>query len=177
VAIPEVISMKRILAAVFLFSLFCSLAIAQQPVPDQPSREELVKMFEVLRVRQQTENVMNTVVTQMKQQLEQDIQKRYPNLTQESRAKLEASIKDAVNLYPVNEMLDDLIPVYQKHLAKSDVEAIIGFYSSTAGQHFLDKMPAMTQEAMQTMMTKLQVRSAEYSENVQRQADELSEPK
>lgn len=169
--------MKRLLAIVFASALFCSFAVAQQPPADQPSREELVKMFDVLRVRQQTENVMNTVVTQMKQQLEQDIQKRYPNLTPEARAKLEGSIRDAVNLYPVNEMLDDLIPVYQKHLAKSDVEAIIGFYSSAPGQHFLDKMPAMTAEAMQTMMAKLQVRSAEYSEKVQKQADELAEPK
>jgi hypothetical protein len=35
----------------------------------------------------------------------------------------------------------------------------------------------MTAEAMQTMMTKLQVRSAEYADKVQKQADELSEPK
>ena len=169
--------MIRKLCLLLLVSFLWGTAFAQQPAADQPSREELMKMFEVLRVRQQTENVMNTVLAQMKQQLEGDIQKRYPNLTPEARAKLENSIRDAVNLYPVNEMLDDLIPVYQKHLAKSDVDAIVSFYSSSAGQHFLDKMPAMTAEAMQTMMTKLQVRSAEYADKVQKQADELSEPK
>ncbi len=169
--------MKRFALLPTILLLVCTITPAQQPVTDQPSRDDLLKMFEVLRVRQQTENVMDTVLAQMKQQLEGDIQKRYPNLTPEARAKLEASIKDAVNLYPVSEMLNDLIPVYQKHLAKADVDAIIGFYSSSAGQHFLDKMPAMTAEAMQTMMTKLQVRSAAYAEKVQKEADELAEPK
>lgn len=160
-----------------VLSLLSTVSFAQQPAGDQPSRDELMKMFDVLRVRQQTANVMETVLAQMKQQLEGDIQKRYPNLSPEAQAKLEGSISDAVNLYPVNEMLDDLIPVYQKHLTREDVDAIVGFYSSPAGQHFLDKMPMMTQEAMKTMMTKLQVRSAEYAEKVQKQADELAEPK
>jgi len=170
--------MKRLPYVLAIIAFLSTITFAQQPaVPDQPSRDEMMKMFEVLRVRQQTENVMTTVVAQMKQQLEGDIQKRYPNLTPEAQAKLEASISDAVKLYPVSEMLDDLMPVYQKYLTKADVEAIIGFYSSPAGQHFLDKMPTMTQEAMKTMMAKLQVRSAEYSEKIQKQADELAEPR
>jgi len=157
--------------------MLCPTLEAQQTASDQPSRDDLVKMFDVLRVRQQTQNVMDTMLAQMKQQIEGDIRKRYPNLSADARAKLEASISDAVNLYPVNEMLDDLIPVYQKHLSKADVDAIVGFYSSPAGQHFLDKMPSMTQEAMQTMMTKLQVRSAAYADKVEKQADELATPK
>jgi hypothetical protein len=166
--------MKRIPLLIFL--LIVPACFAQQP-SDQPTRADLLKMFDVLRVRQQTETVMDTMLAQMKDQLHNDIKQRYPNLTPEASAKLEASINDAVHLYPVNEMLDDLIPVYQKHLTKADVDAIVGFYSSAPGQHFLDKMPTMTQEAMKTMMAKLQVRSAEYSEKVQKQADELAEPK
>ena len=169
--------MKNISLLIVVFALLCSFSFSQQPATDQPSREDLMKMFEVLRVREQTKNVMETMLAQMKQQLEGDIQKRYPNLTPENAAKLEASINDAVNLYPVNEMLEDLIPIYQKHLTKQDVAAIVGFYSSPAGQHFLDKMPSMTQEAMKAMMLKLQVRSAAYAEKIQKQADELAEPK
>jgi hypothetical protein len=169
--------MKYIASVFAAILLFASFACAQEPVANQPSRDDLMKMFEVLRVRQQTQTTMQTVLAQMKQQLEGDIQKRYPNLPPESVQKLEASINDAINLYPVDEMLADLMPVYQKYLTKADVDAIIGFYSSPAGQHFLDRMPAMTQEAMKSMMTKLQVRAAEHSEKIERQADELSEPK
>jgi len=159
------------------FFLPAVLLLASFAVAQQPSRADLMKMFDVLRVRQQTENVMQTMLTQMKSQIKGDIEKRYPNLSAEASAKLEQEIADSVNLYPVNEMLDDLIPIYQKHLTKADVDAIIGFYSSPAGQHFLDKMPTMTEEAMRTMMTKLQVRTAEYSDKVEKHADELAEPK
>jgi uncharacterized protein len=169
--------MKRIVIIATAVFLFTSFSMAQQPAADQPSREELTKMFEVLRVRQQTQTTMETVLAQMKVQLEGDIQKRYPNLPPDSVQKLESSINDAINLYPVDEMLADLMPVYQKYLTKADVEAIIGFYSSPAGQHFLDRMPTMTQEAMKTMMEKLQVRAADYAEKVQKQADDLAEPK
>ena len=177
VRIAEEICMKRTLSIVIVLLLFGAFVVAQQPASDQPSREELLKMFEVLRVRQQTQTTMQTVVAQMKQQLESDIQKRYPNLSPEALQKLESSINDAIGLYPVDEMLSDLMPVYQKYLTRADVDAIIGFYSSPAGQHFLDKMPSMTQEAMRTMMTKLQVRSAAYADKVQKQADELAEPR
>ena len=169
--------MKHISLLLTFVCGFSFLALAQEASPSQPSRDDLMKMFEVLRVRTQTQNTMETVLAQMKVQLEGDIQKRYPNLSPESVQKLEASINDAINLYPVDEMLEDLMPVYQKYLTKADVDAIIGFYSSPAGQRFLDRMPAMTQEAMKTMMTKLQVRTAEYADKVEKQADELSAPK
>jgi len=156
--------MKRVVIFAAALFLLTSFAIAQQPSADQPSREDLTKMFEVLRVRQQTQTTMETVLAQMKLQLEGDIQKRYPNLPPDSVQKLEASINDAINLY-------------QKYLTKADVDAIVTFYSSPAGQHFLDRMPTMTQEAMKTMMAKLQVRAADYAEKVQKQADDLAEPK
>ena len=41
----------------------------------------------------------------------------------------------------------DMVPVYQKHLSKSDVEEMIKFYSTPTGQKILREMPAMTAEA------------------------------
>ena len=165
--------MKRVF---LLFALLVSPALFAQQPSDQPTREEMTKMFDVLRVRQQTEGVMKTMLAQMKQQIESDIEKRYPNLPQESKQKIEAMVNDSVNIYPVSEMLDDLTPVYQKHLTKADVEAVIAFYSSAAGQRFLDQMPAMTQEAMQVMLAKLQTRSAEYAHKVEAEVEQLEQP-
>ncbi len=167
--------MKRFLLLLVLVVAW-GFGFAQQP-SDQPTHDDMMKMFEVLRVRQQTEGVMKTMLAQMKQQIEGDIEKRYPSLSQESKQKIEKMINDSVNLYPVSEMLEDLTPVYQKHLTKTDVDAIIGFYSSSAGQHFLDQMPTMTQEAMQVMLAKLQARSAEYARKIEEEADALAEPK
>ncbi len=164
--------MKRILP---LIPCLCLLSVAS--FAQQPTRDDLLKMFDVLRVKQQTEVVMQTTLANMKQQVKADIAKRYPNLSPAAAERLEQSYNDAINIYPVSEMLDDLIPVYQKYLTKADVDAIVAFYSSPAGQHFLDQMPVMTKEAMQSMMTKLQKRSADYADKVEKQAEELAEPK
>ena len=77
--------MKRFPLLFCVLALFIPACIAQQP-SDQPTRDELLKMFNVLRVRQQTETVMDTMLAQMKGQLQSDIKQRYPNLTPEASA-------------------------------------------------------------------------------------------
>ncbi|MFZ0800325.1 MAG: DUF2059 domain-containing protein [Terriglobales bacterium] len=60
---------------------------------------------------------------------------------------------------PVDEIIDAMVPIYQKHLTKSDLEAVIAFYSSPVGQKLLKEQPAMMAEGMRAgqdiMMRKL----------------------
>ena len=51
-------------------------------------------------------------------------------------------VEKAMDLYPVDEMLTDMTGIYQRHLSRDDVDAMIAFYSSPAGQHLLDAQPA-----------------------------------
>ena len=46
-------------------------------------------------------------------------------------------------------MIDAMIPIYQKHLTQSDLDAILGFYASSAGHKLLKETPAIMAEAMQ----------------------------
>jgi hypothetical protein len=50
---------------------------------------------------------------------------------------------------PVDEMIDAMVPIYQKHLTKEDLEGILAFYSSPLGQKLQREQPAMMQEGMQ----------------------------
>jgi hypothetical protein len=54
--------------------------------------------------------------------------------------------------FPWDEMLDAMVPVYQKHFTKGDVDALVAFYSTATGQKLIKEMPAITAEAMQEMM-------------------------
>jgi len=65
---------------------------------------------------------------------------------------MEESMKD----FPVDAIIDDLIPVYQKHLTRTDVSAMNVFYSSSTGQKLLREMPAMTEESMQLSYGRMQ---------------------
>lgn len=47
-----------------------------------------------------------------------------------------------------DDLVEMLVPIYMKNLSTSDVEEMIRFYSSPAGQHFLDKQPVIMTESM-----------------------------
>lgn len=44
-------------------------------------------------------------------------------------------------------LLEQLVPIYMKHLSEEDVDAAIAFHESTAGKHFLALQPTLLQEA------------------------------
>jgi hypothetical protein len=70
-----------------------------------------------------------------------------------------------------------IVPVYQKHFTHEDMVAAMQFYSSPAGQSLLDKLPAVSEEAMQVggdygqskmqeIEPKIEARIKEFQESV-----------
>ena len=49
-----------------------------------------------------------------------------------------------------------MVPVYQKHFTKGDIDALVTFYGTTTGQKVLRELPAISAESMQQMMPMLQ---------------------
>lgn len=47
------------------------------------------------------------------------------------------------------ELLEMLVPIYQKHISLPDLKAIIAFYQSPAGKRYSEKTPLIMQESMQ----------------------------
>jgi uncharacterized protein len=48
----------------------------------------------------------------------------------------------------VEELMNLIIPIYDKHLSHPDIKAIIKFYQSPAGKKFIAALPQITQESM-----------------------------
>ncbi len=57
-------------------------------------------------------------------------------------------IQKAMTIYSAEDMIEDMTAVYQRHLTGADVDAMIAFYSSPAGQHLLDAQPSIMKEYM-----------------------------
>lgn len=45
-----------------------------------------------------------------------------------------------------------MVPAYQKHFTKGDMDALTAFYSSPAGQKVLREMPGLMADSMEIMM-------------------------
>jgi len=134
------------------------------PVDQQPTKEQLAKLFEVMRLKEQMASMTKMMPAMMQSQMKQ-MEKDYPGMPPMSDEKLQAATKimehfmeRAANLYTTDEMISDMSDLYQKHLSYSDVDGIIAFYSSPAGEHLLDMSPVIAKELMPTIMLKSQER-------------------
>ena len=72
--------------------------------------------------------------------------------------------------FPFDEMIDTMVPIYQKHLTRGDVDTLIAFYSTPTGQKLLKEMPEISAETMQIMMPKLRKRMDTVNQRVHEEA-------
>jgi hypothetical protein len=130
--------------------------LAQQAAKDAPSPEEVLNLFKAMHVREQTMAVMQKSEQQIKTITRDLVERRMPNISPLQLGELDSMIGDLYENYPVDRILGDMVPVYQKHLTKSDIDSVLTFYTSPVGQKLTREMPAMTEEAMQIASSRIQ---------------------
>jgi hypothetical protein len=147
------------------------------PPDDQASKEQLAKLFDVMQLRQQMASMTKTLPAMMQQQISQQIKSMATSssgssLTPEQQAAVATLMKKymekAMSLYPADEMIADLSGIYQRHLSREDVESVIAFYSSPAGQHMLELSPAVMKEYVPLVMSRMQERSKALTDEMKK---------
>jgi hypothetical protein len=153
----------RVLLAIGLACLMTSVAWAQQsaaasaPATDAPAtKDDILKLFRVMDTQDQMRQVMQQVIGQMAQMNRDELKKRRSGVTDDDLAEMDKEFKEVAKSYPVDQLMEDMVPVYQKHLSKADVDAMIAFYSSPTGKKLLHEMPAMTAEGIQAAYPRMQ---------------------
>lgn len=151
----------------------------------QPSTEQLAKLFDAMRIKQQMQSMRTMVPSLVQQQIQSAVKQTEQGmsagtkLTPEQRQRVQAVINKyvgkAMDLYPADEMMTDMSAIYQKHLSKDDVDALIVFYSSAAGQHLLDAQPAIAQEYMPIVMAKVSERSQVMTKEMTKEIAEIAQ--
>jgi hypothetical protein len=150
--------MKRpfLFLAVVLFAT-AALFAQQPPAGDAPaSKEEVEKLFEVMQVHQQMRQVMDAMMKQQTAMIHETLKKRYPQTSADRIARADQLIAETMKDMPMDAMLDDMIPIYQRHFSKTDIEAMTTFYASPTGQKMMQEMPVLTTEAMQASYARMQ---------------------
>jgi uncharacterized protein len=140
--------------------LSCSLCAGAQTTvsiaPDAASKEDVKKLFEVMASRQQLAEMMQQVSAQMRKMNREEIKTRRPEITEAELRHMDQQSEELIKNFPVDEMLGDMIPIYQRHFSKSEIDALTAFYSSPPGQKFLHEMPTVTAETMRAVYPRIQ---------------------
>lgn len=175
--------MKRCLISLVLVFAIASVGLGQQATSTAvagtaaASREDILKLLAVMHVREQMKQAMDQVMKQMKTLNHEQIKGRHPEVTDEDIAQIDAAATQMVKDMPYDGMLDDMIPVYQKHLTKADVDAMVGFYSTPTGQKILGELPAITAEGMQAMQPRMRKMMDDTSAKMEKMAREQAAKK
>lgn len=164
--------MKRTALAFVVCLLLASVSFAQQNPADAPaSKEDIQRYLDAMHTRDLLKTMMQAMTKQMHQMVH-DMIKDQKNLPPDFEERMFKNTDSMWEDFPVDEYLDAVAPVYQRHLAKGDVDALVAFYSTPTGQKMVKEMPAMTAESMQAasgIMRKLMAKA------MQRVQDEIAQ--
>jgi hypothetical protein len=136
--------MRRIVLALLL-CLAAPLAFAGKPTDAQIDR-----LLAATRARSLVEGMLAQIETTQKQAL--DAAFAGQKVTPEQRAKADRLMAQLVQRIREGMAWEKLLPMYHRIYANSldsaDVDAMIAFYETPAGQRLIERMPAVMQQSM-----------------------------
>lgn len=173
-----------LLAVFFTLPAFAQQSVAEaaalarssnQASADAPTRDQVMTLLELLQVRK-TMTVMLANMNQiMKDSAEQSFREKVPNPTPKQLAALHGMFDDAIETMSLDDLINAIIPIYQRHLTKTDIEEMIRFYSSPVGQKLLREQPAIIQESMKAGAAVQQKRMDEIKVKIAQRVQEMME--
>jgi hypothetical protein len=144
--------MKRLL----LCGLLCvalSSALAQEIDPNTPAtREDIERYLAITRSRDMMQKTLAAMLGPMHEMIHEQYLRNKDKLPAGFEQREISEMDEMLKNMPFDEMKQSMVPVYQKHFTKGDIDALISFYSSPTGQKMLRELPAIMGEAMQSML-------------------------
>jgi hypothetical protein len=143
--------MRKLFCLTLLLCLPSAFLLSQTNVQNSPSptKEDVLKFMDLLHLRAQLKQYFDGVGKQARLGAEEGFKQKVPNANPEQLAEVDKFADSLFSDMPIDEMLDAMVPIYQRHLTKEDLDAILAFYSSPVGQKLQREQPAMMQEGMQ----------------------------
>jgi uncharacterized protein len=169
--------MKRAALGLVAFFILASVSFAQNAADEPASKEDIQRYMDAMHSREMMTSMMSAMTKQMHQIVHEQVLKE-KNLPSDFEARTDKMMDDMFRDFPYDETIAVMVPVYQKHFTKGDLEALTDFYSTPRGQNILKQMPLVTADAMQAstgiiqkMMSDAQARLQSEIDQAQKQSD------
>jgi hypothetical protein len=167
--------MKKIALILILALLFVSGIVAQQNPADVPaSKEDVQHLLSIMNSRDMMLKMVNSMTKPMHQMIHEQYVRDKDKLPPDFEDRMNKMMDDEMKSFPWDQMSDAMVPVYQKHLTKHDVDLMVAFYSGPTGQKLLKEMPAIMGDAMQAMMPVMRKQMDGMTERMQEQIAEMT---
>lgn len=146
---------------------FSAPVFAQSADTNEPaSRDDVILYLQTMRSHDLIQRMLEAQ-SKATQQLVHDQLAQERRLPADYNARMKKWVDELFKNMPIDEMTQAMIPAYQKHFTKGDIEAMNAFYSSPVGQKVLQVLPDVTQEGLQAMMPILSKYLADWKQRMQ----------
>jgi hypothetical protein len=166
--------MKRFVLATIVLLCASAICFARQDPTDSPAtKEDVRKYLEVMHSREMMSKMIDAMTKPMHQLMHEQYEKDKDKLPADFETRMDKLMDDTMKSFPWDEILDSMVPVYQKHFTKGDIDHLVAFYSGPTGQKVLREMPAITAEAMQSVLPIMTHRIDAMTRDMQQQIAEM----
>lgn len=163
--------MKRLLIA--LACLAFSLPGMAQTGDEPASRDDVILYLRTMHSHDMLQQTMQVQSQTMQQLFREQILKEKGSVPPDFDAHFKKAMDELVKDMPVDEITQAMIPTYQKHFTKSDIEAMNAFYSSPVGQKVLGELPLVMQEGAQAAMPIMSKYLSEWKGRMEQEMKEM----
>jgi uncharacterized protein len=167
-----------VLLCVLLFPVMTSYS--QQLPPNAPSRQQVLNLFEAIQLRRTMEAsqevAMQSAVNTVQQMMRQRGVPVDAAMQQQMDAMMKGIMDDVRAVLSVDEMLEAVIPIYQRHFTVDEVNAIIAFQNSPVGKKLVNLQPVMMQESVQAMAPLQQRAMPELMKRLNERMEKVLQP-
>src|ERR1700676_1921932 len=121
--------MKRFVLATVVLLCASSIGFARQDAADSPAtKEDVQRYLEVMQSREMMTRMIDAMMKPMHQMMHEQYEKDKDKLPADFEARRKKSLEIYLKKFPWDEIVQAMVPVYQKHLTKGDVDHLVAFY-------------------------------------------------
>src|SRR5580698_1078191 len=127
-------------------------ALAQTAADAPATKEDVERYFQAVHSHDMMLKMMEAMSQPMHQSAHDQCEKEKDRLPADCEERINKMLDAMTKELPFDEMMQSMVPAYQKHFTKGDMDALIAFYSTPTGQKVLQELPAVMGEGMEAMM-------------------------
>src|SRR6266404_1625712 len=169
--------MKRFIVLAALFLGFCLVfhgAGWAQSADDAPaSKADVQKYLDAVHSHEMMKQMLDAMAKPMHQMTHEQCAKYKDTAPADCEAQMNKNMDEMMKEMPFDEMMDAMVPAYEKHFTKGEMDALTAFYSAPTGQKILREMPAIMSEAMETMIPLMKRTIDHMTERAQEQIAQM----
>jgi uncharacterized protein len=142
---------KRILICAVLCFFIGSLGFAQTGDDAPATKDDVEHYLDAVHARDMMKQMVAAMVKPMHKMVHDEMTKDKDKLPPDFESQMNKTMDEMMKDMPFDEMINAMIPTYQKHFTKGDMDALTAFYSAPTGQKLLRETPQIMAEYMESI--------------------------